>query len=258
MWILKPENENRGRGIELVNSYKDLISKMCGKVQGENFIIQKYIERPLLYYGRKFDIRVLGLIDDDKNFFLYKPCYLRTSSNNYTLSDQSKFIHLTNNCFQMKSENYQQHEAGNQIPYVSFLEYLDKNFKEDLPDLDKDHIFQRMKDIMIDSHLASISQLDFRKRPGSKFEIVGFDFILDEDLRVWLIEVNTCPYMGPVLTACHPNFMLDMLDDTFKLTIDKIFHGKALTPEEIESETEYELLYSFEQSTNKRSKLGLD
>tara|TARA_B110000285_G_C14867621_1_gene487612 strand:- start:390 stop:689 length:300 start_codon:yes stop_codon:yes gene_type:complete len=99
MWILKPENENRGRGIELVNSYKDLISKMCGKIQGENFIIQKYIERPLLYYGRKFDIRVLGLIDDEKNFFLYKPCYLRTSSNNYTLNDQSKFIHLTNNCF---------------------------------------------------------------------------------------------------------------------------------------------------------------
>ena len=130
---------------------------------------------------------------------------------------------------------------------------MDKNYLDDLTDLDKDHIFQRMKDIRIDGHLASIPQLDFRKRPGSKFEIVGFDFILDEDLRVWLIEVNTCPYMGPVLTACHPNFMLDLLDDTFKLTIDKFFHEKNLSPTEIETETQYELLCTQDQSVNKRS-----
>jgi glutathione synthase/RimK-type ligase-like ATP-grasp enzyme len=57
-----------------------------------------------------------------------------------------------------------------------------------------------MKDIMIDCHAAALPQIDARRRPGLKLEIVGFDFILDEDLRVWLIEVNTCPFMGPVLT----------------------------------------------------------
>ena len=51
--------------------------------------------------------------------------------------------------------------------------------------------------------------------------------------------------------------MLDLLDDTFKLTIDKIFHGRTLTPEEIEQETEFELLVSFDQKTNQRSNLGL-
>jgi len=73
--------------------------------------------------------------------------------------------------------------------------------------------------------------LDPRKRPGHKFEVIGFDFLIDEDLRVWLIEVNTCPYMGPVLTQQQPNFMADLLDDTFKLTIDKIFLEKELTQE---------------------------
>lgn len=53
---------------------------------------------------------------------------------------------------------------------------------------------------MIDCHAAALPQIDARRRPGLKLEIVGFDFILDEDLRVWLIEVNTCPFMGPVLT----------------------------------------------------------
>ena len=56
-----------------------------------------------------------------------------------------------------------------------------------------------MKDLMIDCHLAAAPTLDPRKRPGFKFELVGFDFLVDEDLRVGLIEVNTCPYLGPVL-----------------------------------------------------------
>ena len=92
---------------------------------------------------------------------------------------------------------------------------------------------QRMIDLMIDCHLSAVHALDPRRRPGFKFEIVGFDFILDEDLRVWLIEVNTCPYMGPVLTQNYPNFMLDMLDDTFKLTVDQFFLNERLAPDEV-------------------------
>lgn len=82
---------------------------------------------------------------------------------------------------------------------------------------------QRMKDIMIDCFLAAHNKLDPRKRPGNKFEIIGYDFLIDEDLRVWLIEVNTGPYMGPVLASHYTNFMVDMLDDTFKLTVDRYF-----------------------------------
>jgi len=73
-------------------------------------------------------------------------------------------------------------------------------------------------------------------------EVVGFDFLLDEDLRVWLLEVNTCPFMGPVLTQQQPHFMLDMINDLFKITVDKLYFGNDLSTEEIESQTEYELL----------------
>ena len=201
-WILKPENENRGRGIEIATGYREIVSKLYTKTRGENYIVQKYIERPLLYKGRKFDIRVLAVIDNEKNLWLYKPCYLRTSSAVYTLDNQSKFIHLTNNCFQMNSEQYEAHEAGNQIAYQYFLEYLDTHV--DASTLEKGQIMQRMKDLMIDCHLAAAPNLDPRRRPGYKFEIIGFDFLLDEDLRVWLIEVNTCPFMGSVLPREHP------------------------------------------------------
>ena len=38
--------------------------------------------------------------------------------------------------------------------------------------------------------------------------------------------------------------MLDFLDDTFKLTIDKLFHNQPIAREQISKETEYELLWS--------------
>lgn len=59
-------------------------------------------------------------MDGKKNFLRYKPCYLRTSSDSYSLSNKNKYIHLTNNCYQMNSENYQKYESGNQIPYPHF------------------------------------------------------------------------------------------------------------------------------------------
>ena len=99
----------------------------------------------------------------------------------------------------MNSDNYEKHEGGNQLPYSALEEYLQDHYVTKYPDLDIDHVMQRMKDLMIDSHLSGAAALDPKRRPGFKFEIVGFDFILDEDLRVWLIEVNTCPFMGPVL-----------------------------------------------------------
>jgi len=52
-----------------------------------------------------------------------------------------------------------------------------------------------MKDLIIDSILSVKTQLNPNKRKNV-FEIFGYDFLIDEDFRVWLIEVNTNPYLG--------------------------------------------------------------
>jgi hypothetical protein len=54
------------------------------------------------------------------------------------------------------------------------------------------------------------------------FEIYGYDFLLDEDLGVWLIEANTNPSFeesSKVLRTLLPR----VIDDAFKLTVDVIF-----------------------------------
>ena len=50
----------------------------------------------------------------------------------------------------------------------------------------------------------------------------GLDYILDADLNVWLIEANTNPCLeesSKLLEVLLPR----MIDDMFKLSIDKIF-----------------------------------
>jgi hypothetical protein len=55
------------------------------------------------------------------------------------------------------------------------------------------------------------------------FEFLGYDFLIDEDFRLWLIEVNTNPYLGIPntfignLRTLHPigNLLPKMMDDMF-------------------------------------------
>ena len=53
----------------------------------------------------------------------------------------------------------------------------------------------RMQDIIIDTFLSARHSLNPKHHKGS-FELYGFDFLIDEDYRIWLIEVNTNPNLG--------------------------------------------------------------
>ena len=52
-----------------------------------------------------------------------------------------------------------------------------------------------MKDIVIDTWESVKNEVNPNHR-SQHFELFGFDFMIDEDFRIWLIEVNTNPYLG--------------------------------------------------------------
>lgn len=76
------------------------------------YIIQSYIARPFLYFGRKFDIRhfmLLTSVNGQLKGYWYRDGYIRTSSEAYsTDSDEldNLLIHLTNDSIQKKASNY--------------------------------------------------------------------------------------------------------------------------------------------------------
>ena len=99
------------------------------KIKTACFVVQKYLERPMLISGRKFDIRVWVLMCEEKVFF-FKEGYLRTSSERYRTSRESldnQYIHLTNNAIQKHSKEYGRHESGNQLSFKHLDELLTKN-----------------------------------------------------------------------------------------------------------------------------------
>lgn len=73
-----------------------------------------------------------------------------------------------------------------------------------------------------------MDSVDGKLNPNNRkycMEIFGYDFILDEDLNPWLIEVNTNPCLeesSTLLKVLIPR----MLDDALKLTLDVVFPPK--------------------------------
>lgn len=60
IWIMKPTDKSKGIGIEVKHSLNAIMKTVISNQ--EKYIVQKYIERPLLYFQRKFDIRVWILL----------------------------------------------------------------------------------------------------------------------------------------------------------------------------------------------------
>ena len=192
VWMVKPANENQGKGIRMFKDVDKIVSFLETKIAGTYWVVQKYLERPLLYKGRKFDIRVWGLGTSQQDFYFFNDGYIRTSSFEYTSDLSDEYVHLTNNCLQMSdARNYGKHEQGNTVSFAEFEAYLNEEWPEYKLNFERDFL-QRMKDIAFDCYLSAKSTMNPAKRRNS-FELLGFDFMVDEDFRVWLIEVNTNP-----------------------------------------------------------------
>lgn len=161
--------------------------------------MQKYIEKPLLYRERKFDIRVWAVVTGTGEVFIFDEGYIRTSSKEYKTDAEDNYVHLTNNCLQRNSDKYGEHEEGNTISFVEFQEYLDEEFTKFALNFETG-CFSRMKDIIIDCFMSVKEKLT-NPSMDSNFELFGFDFLIDEDFRVWLLEVNANPFLG--LSCSH-------------------------------------------------------
>jgi len=78
-----------------------------------------------------------------------------------------------------------------------------------------------MKKFAADTIKAVSRKIDPQRRHCS-FEIFGYDFMIDESMKVWLIEVNTNPCLelsSPLLARLIPS----MLENAIKIAIDPLF-----------------------------------
>jgi D-alanine-D-alanine ligase-like ATP-grasp enzyme len=149
----------------------------------------------LLISKRKFDIRCFVLvtaINGNLCAYWYKDGYIRTSVKEFTVKNvTNKFIHLTNDAIQKKSELYGKFEQGNKLNYVEFQRHFDQNFPEMEIHMEN-KIVPQMRKIAADTIKATYRHLDKNCRHHT-FEVFGYDFMVDDTQTVKLIEVNTNP-----------------------------------------------------------------
>ena len=94
--------------------------KKCGSIK-RDYIIQKYIENPLLIYNKKFDFRVYMLIANmNPLVVLYHDGFLRVTLNNYNITSNDPSKHITNTAMAK--------------------EFIKKN--QQLTDIDKENAFE--------------------------------------------------------------------------------------------------------------------
>lgn len=100
-----------------------------------------------------------------------------------------------------------------------------------------------MKDIVIDTFLAVKDQVNPSHRQNH-FELFGFDFMIDEDFRVWLIESNSNPYIGQP-NAWTKKFVPKMVDEMLQIVLDPIYTPNDSYYEKHRGkERGYEIIYS--------------
>ncbi|KAG7391969.1 Protein monoglycylase ttll8 [Phytophthora pseudosyringae] len=209
VWIVKPAGMSRGRGIRVFNDLDQLLEYVDVENHKEcQWVAQKYIENPLLLCKRKFDIRQWVLVTgwDPLTVWFNDNCYLRFSSEEYSMDDLSdQYVHLTNNSIQKYSDKFNDVYAtddgemqveGNMWHSDDFKTFLSTKMRK--PEVWDAHMHPRMKEIVVQSLQCVQDQVQHR---GNSCELFGYDFMVDENLTPWLIEVNSspaCDYSTPI------------------------------------------------------------
>ena len=202
---------------------KKIIEKDEKLYNCSRILIQKYIENPLLYKGRKCDIRIWVLLTQSMKVFVFKEGHLKTCSIEYNIDSKDAFAHITNYSFQKYSSNFQKYEKGNEVPFYEFQKFLDEEYNEKKYNIKKDLIGQ-IKEIVKITMKSAKDKINKNNR-NFQFEIFGYDFMMDKDFNLFLIEINTNPGLeesSPWIKLIVPR----MLDDALRLTIDQLFETK--------------------------------
>ncbi|XP_066240221.1 probable tubulin polyglutamylase TTLL9 isoform X4 [Saccopteryx leptura] len=203
-WIMKPVTGSQGKGIFLFRRLKDVMdwrkdSKFLDdqkeEMPVEHYVAQRYIENPYLIGGRKFDLRVYVLVMSyiPLRAWLYRDGFARFSNTRFTLSSiDDQYVHLTNVAVQKLSPDYHP-EKGCKWMLQRFRQYLASKHGPEAVET----LFSDMDNIFIKS-LQSVQKVIISDKHC--FELYGYDILVDQDLKPWLLEVNA----SPSLTASSP------------------------------------------------------
>ncbi|KFQ32923.1 Tubulin polyglutamylase TTLL4, partial [Mesitornis unicolor] len=204
-WIVKPPASARGIGIQVIHKWSQLPKR-------RPLLVQRYLHKPYLIGGKKFDLRIYVYVTcyDPLRVYLFQDGLVRFASCKYSSSMKSlsnRFVHLTNYSVNKKNTEYKSNSdetacQGHKWALKALWKYLTQK------GVNSEAIWEKIKDIVIKTIIASEPYVNslvkmYVRRPYCCHELFGFDIMLDENLKPWILEVNISP-------SLHSNSPLDV------------------------------------------------
>lgn len=202
----------QGKGIRLIQGGNEAaLQRMLLEMGTPNIVVQQYLPKPFLISGYKFDLRIYALVlsCEPLRVYIYKEGLVRFCTEKYVGPKASNldlaFMHLTN--YAVNKHNVENFTANSNS---SGGEQDTDASKWSLAQLQR-HLAQQGHEwgpvwaaigaVIIKSLIAVQPVLKHNYRAAlppdndrrSCFELLGYDIMLDAQLRPWLIEVNHSP-----------------------------------------------------------------
>lgn len=202
LWILKPSNLSKGRGVRVVWQFDWLRRELrkgrlpVFRYEGDEYeyIVQRYIRNVLLLDGKKSELRIYWLIAslDPLLVLMYPEGTARLTSMPFKLDDFSNpLIHITN-VYQQKKHGGVDPDTELKWDFARLQDYLSRA-KGAPPDFLTRVLPERLRQCL--AYVVRACEEQLRETPveGLFFGLYGADVILDEELRPWLTEVQRGP-----------------------------------------------------------------
>ncbi|KAI3851075.1 hypothetical protein MKW92_045490 [Papaver armeniacum] len=179
LWILKPWNMARTIDTTVTSNISAIIRLM----ETGPKICQKYIERPALFSGRKFDLRYIVLVRQIQplELFLSDVFWVRLANNQYSVDEKTLF-------------EYETHFTV--MNYIGKLNHM--NTPDFVKEFEKEHnvnwldIHQSIKK-MIRAVFESAAMVHPEMHSPMSRAMYGVDVMLDSSFKPKLLEVTYCP-----------------------------------------------------------------
>ena len=198
LWIYKPPLGLQGVGIKFMKSGKDFLKYS---------FISKYISNPHLLYGKKYHIRMYVVVTGilPLKIYIFDEGQVMRPANNYSydLSKiENKTASFTNGHLNFHKPGYNPKatldtEEGSEWSIKTLSRFIERN------NGNWTELWNKIKDISVKTILMAFDESqrtmleDFPNlRRNNIVHRFGFDIMMDDKLKPWLLEVNAVPGMA--------------------------------------------------------------
>lgn len=264
-FIIKPDNGCQGKGIFLIRDVEKVPVDFS-----TTYVAQRYIHKPFLLDGLKFDLRLYVLVAgcDPLRIFIHRRGLVRLASEPYVEPSgkniTQSMVHLTNYAINKMNPNFEENtnpddaQDGHKRSWEAVQQFLRNE------GYDVDTMLGDIEDLIIKTLVAvqpSLSHFYRSCQPEDLennmcFEILGFDVILDQKLQPWLLEVNHAPSFA---TESELDTIVkeEVLRDTFNL-LDLSPEARRQKKKEAKAKMEQRVLGLGKKTTSADERLSIE